>query len=641
MDKLWPDDEYNSYLFGDLEDREALPTENKEDASEHPPIASNLDDENPHRSRDDKSTVPEDATEKGEMAQNPDEATKEAFSNPPIAGTVADEASVQNETIQLTETILDPSAKETQVADFSCTECDEVCSHAGALERHVQEIHRKNKFFECPECKDSFSRKYRVKEHYEAVHGKKYEKSVAHPSATGSIPQASISKPPRIPQSMQDKVLMMDQLKRTCPECGVHFSSHATKDAHFAKKHKKENMLRCAKCPMKFANRQDFDEHVHSEHRFPAGSAGAGPSSMPLNAGSSSTISVATGSEFQEEEPAMSTGGSHAPRNEMPFAPLEMTPMQSAETVKKSDGSADPIVPSHSSAAGAGTVQKRFSSAVEKADSQGPRTETGGIADNTSNTAGGSSERNAKRQKVSDFNCTKCGKVFSYAAARDRHIQEIHEKEKSFKCPECQRAFSRKYRVKEHYEAVHGKKYEAPVEDLPNTLFCEMCAVKFSTKRELEKHVRLSHGSSSSCASAASVGAGIIGATSAGVESAGTKSISNPEPSPSQNAAQTEEGLQNKLKDAQLARRTCPECGLVLVSIYARDRHRDAVHKNEKPFECDVCKSKFSRKHRLQEHIKAVHERPASFKCPACPKEYAHKKNLDKHMEKEGHSAAS
>ena len=42
------------------------------------------------------------------------------------------------------------------------------------------------------------------------------------------------------------------------------------------------------------------------------------------------------------------------------------------------------------------------------------------------------------------------------------------------------------------------------------------------------------------------------------------------------------------------------------------------VHEKIKPFHCDVCDKKFSRKEHLKLHIERVHERKKAFMCDIC-----------------------
>ena len=58
-------------------------------------------------------------------------------------------------------------------------------------------------------------------------------------------------------------------------------------------------------------------------------------------------------------------------------------------------------------------------------------------------------------------------------------------------------------------------------------------------------------------------------------------------------------------------------------------KHINAVHFGEKPFKCENCKSSFSDKHKLNRHVSAVHEEKRPFKCNICNDKFKSKQGLD------------
>ena len=54
--------------------------------------------------------------------------------------------------------------------------------------------------------------------------------------------------------------------------------------------------------------------------------------------------------------------------------------------------------------------------------------------------------------------------------------------------------------------------------------------------------------------------------------------------------------------------------------------------KKEKPFECEICNTGFSRKPQLNAHISSVHEGIKPFKCKICDASFSQKGDLNKHV---------
>ena len=59
-----------------------------------------------------------------------------------------------------------------------------------------------------------------------------------------------------------------------------------------------------------------------------------------------------------------------------------------------------------------------------------------------------------------------------------------------------------------------------------------------------------------------------------------------------------------------------------------------SVHEKKKPFQCDICGTKFSQKSRLDSHLKIIHEGKKTFKCDICDANFAWDTQLSRHISK-------
>ena len=75
----------------------------------------------------------------------------------------------------------------------------------------------------------------------------------------------------------------------------------------------------------------------------------------------------------------------------------------------------------------------------------------------------------------------------------------------------------------------------------------------------------------------------------------------------------------------------CPHCHTVFSWPYSLKRHLK-THTKERPFSCQFCSKKFSRKDYLNDHVKIVHLDAGPHRCPHCNKTFNRKQHLQDHV---------
>ncbi|XP_076036373.1 uncharacterized protein LOC143022167 isoform X1 [Oratosquilla oratoria] len=75
----------------------------------------------------------------------------------------------------------------------------------------------------------------------------------------------------------------------------------------------------------------------------------------------------------------------------------------------------------------------------------------------------------------------------------------------------------------------------------------------------------------------------------------------------------------------------CNLCFKVLKESSVKQHQK--THSGEKPYKCDMCNSRFTRKGDVKRHKRLVHKNQKPYKCRKCQKEFSDKKNLKYHLQ--------
>uniref|UniRef100_A0A1I8HQT3 Zinc finger protein n=1 Tax=Macrostomum lignano TaxID=282301 RepID=A0A1I8HQT3_9PLAT len=217
---------------------------------------------------------------------------------------------------------------------------------------------------------------------------------------------------------------------------------------------------------------------------------------------------------------------------------------------------------------------------------------------------GGRAVTNSAQGLQKPFQCDTCQKKFSRRSYLNAHISVVHRKAKPHKCKRCGKSFSAKHDLHVHSRSHTG---ERPFECKPHSfsemrrgsVACPFCPRRFCRTRpaaaQYLRHVR-SHG---------------IGRDSEPEEAAATNSEAGRAAAVEQVASRNESAM-----------KPCADGGRAVTN---------SAQGLQKPFQCDTCQKKFSRRSYLNAHISVVHRKAKPHKCKRCGKSFSAKHDLHVH----------
>ena len=86
--------------------------------------------------------------------------------------------------------------------------------------------------------------------------------------------------------------------------------------------------------------------------------------------------------------------------------------------------------------------------------------------------------------KEKRYQCGECFKKFSMKFSLEGHILAVHNKEQAYQCNQCFKKFGQRSHLNRHLIAVHNK--EQPFQ-------CDQCLKKFSRKENMRVHIAIMH----------------------------------------------------------------------------------------------------------------------------------------------------
>ncbi|KAL5104217.1 hypothetical protein TcWFU_002024 [Taenia crassiceps] len=217
-----------------------------------------------------------------------------------------------------------------------------------------------------------------------------------------------------------------------------------------------------------------------------------------------------------------------------------------------------------------------------------------------------------RHENSGKFECELCGKNFSRASAREKHIR-THTGERPFKCDLCQKAYRQKVHLNEHMRSHSGER----------PFVCRLCGFSLASKSLLNRHLR-THGVKNGANDAPGMWLRTDAPKSQVLAAAGAVGRSIDAEIREKGGLEDAEGdpetlhvtaLNATATVAELGRKhLCPECPAGFPTIQALRSHRVTTHGLVIEHVCETCRATFSSKKALKVHLRTEHPQI----CPMC-----------------------
>ena len=266
-------------------------------------------------------------------------------------------------------------------------------------------------------------------------------------------------------------------------------------------------------------------------------------------------------------------------------------------------------------------------------------------------------------EKGKKLNCNECGKQFMFERNLLAHVQLHHAEEKRRRCKFCPLTFLKKKYYIKHQTLKHPDQpatwcklcleifdhlkqredHECPrLENTGRNLICHRHekSVKFSTRSELEKHLKEHHENERANEIKCPVcHKGFLLRKNLNCHIRRFHSGED-EKRKKFNCSQCKKAFlyESDMKEHENTHRDealygCDKCERKYSSKKALKCHKKLAHGNGEVFKCNICSKKLSTKYKLKYHM-TVHSEKRFFKCSVCDVKFKARENLKKHTAK-------
>lgn len=237
------------------------------------------------------------------------------------------------------------------------------------------------------------------------------------------------------------------------------------------------------------------------------------------------------------------------------------------------------------------------------------------------------------------FKCHLCCQCYKTRKCIKRHMQRIHlNHSKPFECTICRYRFARSRDLQTHTSNLHVKK---ELGHFPNILNCPHCMKSISTRSYLSRHIIRMHPHIEVLKKTpVPVDTGDSCTLEEWNQLVKTKSRTCPV---CQNNFATPIGMRRHLREVHTTQKKfiCELCGKRFHNSKCVKQHKRFTHSTDKKnierkYECDFCSRKFPSKKILSEHIN-VHTGNKPYECHLCGSSFSRRFTYQNHMKKHLH----
>ena len=255
-------------------------------------------------------------------------------------------------------------------------------------------------------------------------------------------------------------------------------------------------------------------------------------------------------------------------------------------------------------------------------------------------------------QKIRNYLCDQCDYKAVQKSTLKRHVTRFHNKQKDFNndlkapidnglkvdiqntneqikvfhCEQCNYKAARKYHLRRHTETIHDRSKE---------FTCELCDYNTVQQSSLKQHVKEVHNGNRHQCDHCSYSASKKQTMEKHVESIHLK-LKNFYCEHCIFRTSYKLALKRHIKiiHEQVRDLSCEQCDYKTTTNDNLERHVIKFHEKWRLLGCDQCDYKTARKERLAVHIEVVHDKVKRFKCNQCHYKAGYKESLKAHVEK-------
>ena len=225
--------------------------------------------------------------------------------------------------------------------------------------------------------------------------------------------------------------------------------------------------------------------------------------------------------------------------------------------------------------------------------------------------------------KKSVFACDHCNKQYSQKGHLNQHIASVHDGKK-FDCDQCNKQFYYKTHLNRHIASVHdGKKSE-----------CDQCNKQFLDKGNLKRHISAVHDGKALKTKQDSMVKHSVGYERKSIDFNVQQKVNKNKLKNNPLKIKFKEHIEAVHEGTIPKPYQCQICDSKFRFPSLLKRHIRSVHEGKRPFHCNLCISAFYEKTKLKEHIEAVHEGtiPKPYQCQMCDSKFRFPSLLNRHI---------